>query len=90
MRERYAARLVEDGVIAAGDEAAMVATPSRRRLRDAHERLRAAIEQARPPPPLATEPATPQATGDAVWTAVEADRLGTLNEELLRVPDGFT
>ena len=29
------------------------------------------------------------ATGDAVWTAVEADRLRALNEELLRVPDGF-
>jgi 2-oxoglutarate dehydrogenase E1 component len=28
-------------------------------------------------------------TGDVVWTAVEADRLRVLNEELLRVPEGF-
>ena len=87
-RERYAGRLVEEGVIAGGDETAMVNAVTQR-LRDAHERLRLMIDQAVPPPPLAREPATPATTGDAVWTAVEADRLRTLNEELLSVPEGF-
>src|SRR6185312_14078212 len=32
----------------------------------------------------------PAATGDEVVTAVAADRLRELNEQLLRVPDGFT
>ena len=56
-------------------------------LRAAHEALRASISE---PPAPAAEPLSSGGTGDAVETAVDADRLRALNDELLRVPDGFT
>ncbi len=86
VREKYAARLVEDAVI--GEEeperlvGEVVAT-----LRAAHEGLRASIAEPPAPPP---EQASSAGTGEAVETAVDADRLRELNEELLRVPEGFT
>jgi 2-oxoglutarate dehydrogenase E1 component len=86
VRERYAARLVEEGVLSAEDAdrivEEVVAT-----LRVAHERLRATI--AEPPAPPA-EPASTIGTGEVVETAVPAERLNTLNEQLLEVPDEFT
>jgi 2-oxoglutarate dehydrogenase E1 component len=86
VRERYAARLVEDGVLSREDAdrivEEVVAT-----LRVAHERLRATI--AEPPAPPA-EPTPTTGTGEVVETAVPAERLRTLNEQLLAVPDGFT
>ena len=86
VRERYAERLVEEGVLthedAEGLVEEMVAT-----LRAAHENLRASIAE---PPTAHTEPLPGVGTGDAVETAVDAERLRGLNEELLRVPDGFT
>ncbi|HET9286660.1 MAG TPA: 2-oxoglutarate dehydrogenase E1 component [Gaiella sp.] len=86
VRERYAARLVEEGVLSAEDAdrivEEVVAT-----LRVAHERLRATI--AEPPAPPA-EPAATIGTGEVVETAVPAERLHALNEQLLEVPDGFT
>ncbi len=60
----------------------MVAT-----LRSAHESLRASIAE---PPAPPSEPLPSAGTGDAVETAVDAERLRGLNEELLRVPEGFT
>ena len=86
VRERYAARLVEEGVVGRRDVddvvEEVVAT-----LRTAHEALRASISE---PPAPAAEPLSSGGTGDAVETAVDADRLRALNDELLRVPDGFT
>jgi 2-oxoglutarate dehydrogenase E1 component len=86
VRAQYASRLVEEGVLTTeeadriGDE--IVAT-----LREAHDRLRASIAEPPAPPP---EPLPTTGTGDAVETAVPADRLRALNEQLLRVPRGFT
>ena len=57
-------------------------------LRQAHEALKETFGQAEPPPPSDTH--IPAATGDEVVTAVAADRLRALTEQLLRVPDGFT
>ena len=57
-------------------------------LRRAHEALKETFGQAEPAPPSDTH--IPAATGDEVVTAVAADRLRALNEQLLRVPDGFT
>jgi 2-oxoglutarate dehydrogenase E1 component len=86
VRERYAEHLVEEGVLTHEDAERlveeMVAT-----LRAAHENLRASI--AGPPAPP-SDGAPGAATGDAVETAVDAERLRALNEELLRVPEGFT
>jgi 2-oxoglutarate dehydrogenase complex dehydrogenase (E1) component-like enzyme len=60
-------------------------------LRAAHEQLRSAIDRAPAPPPAPPAESGPAATtGDAVFTAVDADRLRALNEQLLAVPPGFT
>ena len=87
VRAVYAARLVEDGVITAKAAEALVADVTST-LRAAHEQLRTAIGHA--PPPAAAETTPVATTGDAVVTAVDADRLRTLNEQLLAVPTGFT
>jgi len=87
VREEFAARLVDDGDITqeqADDLAADVLTE----LRQAHEALKETFGTAEPPPRSDTH--VPAATGDEVVTAVAADRLRALNEQLLRVPEGFT
>jgi 2-oxoglutarate dehydrogenase E1 component len=87
VRERYAERLVADGVVSAEESEALVAEVTAA-LRAAHDRLRAAIgEPHGPPPETAPGPGT---TADAAVTAVDAERLLVLNEQLLDVPDGFT
>ncbi len=93
VRERYAAQLVEAGIVTRAEVDAL-AEEAFGELRAAHERLKAAIA-ATPgePSPAPDEPAPPrpgQETGDAVVTAVAAERLRTLNEQLLAVPEGFT
>jgi len=86
VRERYAARLVEGGIVAA-EEADGIVGEVTATLRAAHDRLRASIAEPPSPPP---EPAVVHGTGEAVVTAVPADRLQALNEQLLAVPPGFT
>jgi len=88
VRAVYAERLVEDGAITA-EEAEAFVTEVTATLRTAHEQLRTAIGRA-VAPPLAAEPAVSVTTGDAVVTAVAAERLQALNEQLLAVPAGFT
>ena len=89
VRALYAARLVKDGVVTEQEAEQYVADVTAM-LRRAHEQLQAAIAASSHPlsrrryaPPEAT-------TGDAVVTAVAADRLRVLNDQLLDVPDGFT
>ena len=98
VRERYAARLVEAGALSAVD-AAGLADEAYAELRAAHERLKAVLAEtlAETPAEISASSARPVpedmpqvATGDAVVTAVAADRLLTLNEQLLSVPEGFT
>jgi 2-oxoglutarate dehydrogenase E1 component len=84
VRERYAGRLVEQGVVTA-DEAEAVFQQTQADLRAAHERLKASFAR----PPQLREGRIPADTGEAVLTAVPADRLRELNEQLLRVPEGF-
>jgi 2-oxoglutarate dehydrogenase E1 component len=80
----YAARLVEEGVLGRA-EADELFEEAQRELRAAHERLKRSIAEPREP----REGRIPQDTGGAVETAVPADRLEALNEQLLAVPDGF-
>jgi 2-oxoglutarate dehydrogenase E1 component len=87
VRAQYAARLVDEQVVAQ-EEADAILSESNSRLRAAHDRLRASIGVPPAPPPEPPSPAT--STGDAVETAVAAERLRVLNEQLLTVPDGFT
>src|SRR5207302_7160969 len=57
-------------------------------LRRAHEALKETFGQSEAAPPDDTH--VPAATGDEVVTAVAGERLRSLNEQLLRVPEGFT
>jgi 2-oxoglutarate dehydrogenase E1 component len=87
VREQYAARLVEAGVVTqqqADDLVKRVQTE----LRAAHDALKESFGTT--PQPPAPDGRIPVGTADTVVTAVPADRLRELNEELLRVPDWFT
>ena len=87
VREQFAARLVADGDLTQ-EQADELEADVLTELRQAHEALKETFGQAEPPPPDDTH--IPAATGDEVVTAVAADRLRALNEQLLRVPEGFT
>ena len=80
----YAAQLVEEGVISA-EQAAAAFDEVQAELRAAHDRLKASIAV----PRAIKEGKIPADTGEAVVTAVPADRLEQLNEQLLEVPEGF-
>ena len=84
VRERYSAQLVEEGVVSA-EQAAAVFDAVQAELRAAHEQLKASIAVPRP----IKEGRIPADTGEAVVTAVSAERLEQLNERLLEVPAGF-
>jgi 2-oxoglutarate dehydrogenase E1 component len=87
VREQYAKVLVEEGVVSQEDADAMAGRVDTT-LKEAHERLKTTFGQG--VPAVAYEGRIPASTGADVVTAVPADRLRALNEELLRVPDGFT
>ncbi|MDX6397428.1 MAG: multifunctional 2-oxoglutarate metabolism enzyme, partial [Gaiellaceae bacterium] len=84
VRERYAARLIEEGVLTA-EEAEALFKQTQTEIRAAHERLKASFSQ----PAQPREGRIPADTGGAVVTALPADRLRELNEQLLQLPDGF-
>jgi 2-oxoglutarate dehydrogenase E1 component len=85
VRERFAARLVADGTLTQEQADELVAEVAAE-LKAAHEQLKQSfgVEHAVKEAPL------PRTSGAEVHTAVAADRLRALNEELLRVPDWFT
>jgi 2-oxoglutarate dehydrogenase E1 component len=85
VRESYARRLVADGVIGE-DEAAQLLESTIETLRETHDHLRASFAE---PDHHAAEPRRRTDTGEAVMTAVPAERLLELNEQLLRVPERF-
>jgi 2-oxoglutarate dehydrogenase E1 component len=55
-------------------------------LREAHDRLKTSFT----PHETLSEPKTGWETGEAVVTAVPEERIRELNDQLLRVPEGFT
>jgi 2-oxoglutarate dehydrogenase E1 component len=86
VRELYAQRLVAEGVVTAEEVEALDADVVAR-LRAAHEALRATLQQ------RVEQPGGQERTSyedDVVETAVAAGTLRRLNDELLRVPEGFT
>jgi 2-oxoglutarate dehydrogenase E1 component len=87
VREQYARALVEQGVVTQEDVDAMAAGVDAT-LKEAHERLKTTFGQG--VSKVAYEGRIPASTGAEVVTAVPAERLRVLNDELLRVPDGFT
>jgi 2-oxoglutarate dehydrogenase E1 component len=87
VREEFAARLVADGDLTQ-EQADELDEEVLTELRRAHEALKETFGQ--PEPVQHDDTHIPAATGDEVLTAVAADRLRALNEQLLRVPEGFT
>jgi 2-oxoglutarate dehydrogenase E1 component len=86
-REQFAARLVAEGDLTQ-EQADELEQDVVAALRRAHEALKETFGQAESPPRSDTY--IPAATGDEVVTAVAAARLRALNDQLLRVPEGFT
>ena len=86
VRELYQAQLVEEGVITR-EQAEQLVAEVEQVLRSAHDRLKASFAEA---PKREHDGAIPPATTAGVVTAVGADLLGALNEQLLRTPDDFT
>ncbi len=90
VREQFAGRLVEEGVIDAEGVAALERRVEEK-LRAAHERLRKTFGHEAPaeaPPPPARRQAV--APPDRIVTAIAADRLRELDRELVSVPEHFT
>ena len=84
VREQFAQRLVDEGVVTEEESDELFAQVTAE-LKQAHEALRATFGVPHP-----AEGKIPFSSGDGVVTAVAADRLRELNDELLRLPDGFT
>jgi 2-oxoglutarate dehydrogenase E1 component len=87
VREEYAARLVADGDLTQ-EQADQLEEDVLTELRQAHDALKETFGQSELAP--RDDSHIPAATGDEVVTAVAAERLRDLNEQLLRVPEGFT
>jgi 2-oxoglutarate dehydrogenase E1 component len=83
VREQFATRLIEEGAVTPEEADAFVERVVVE-LREAHEHLKWSLATPQP-----SEDRIPSSTGGEVVTAVPADRLRELNEELLRVPDHF-
>ena len=92
VRELFAKKLIDDGIVTEQESTEMTDAVWAI-LAEAHQDLKARIEASD------DEDAASQATGEyqldrtaspEVNTAVDADRLRMLNENLLAVPDGFT
>jgi len=85
VRELYAKRLVEEGIVST-EQADGLEQDVLTELKAAHEALKETFGTPQPPPHDGRIPAS---TLDEVVTAVAADKLVELNEQLLRVPDWF-
>jgi 2-oxoglutarate dehydrogenase E1 component len=84
VRELFAQRLIDEGSVTPEEADAYLGAVTTE-LKQAHEALKATFGTPHPP-----EGKIPYSSDDGVVTAVAADRLRTLNEELLRVPEHFT
>jgi 2-oxoglutarate dehydrogenase E1 component len=83
VREQFARRLVEEGVVTQEEADQLVAAVTSE-LKQSHEALKATFGT---PPP--SDGKIPYSSGDGVVTAVAADRLRELNSELLTFPEQF-
>ncbi|MGH3094298.1 MAG: thiamine pyrophosphate-dependent enzyme, partial [Gaiellaceae bacterium] len=85
VREQYARQLAERGVVS-GDEADALVKAVQAQMREAHEALKATFASGGA---AARERRIGRGADAQIETAVEAERLQALNEELLAVPEGF-
>jgi 2-oxoglutarate dehydrogenase E1 component len=84
-RTLYARRLAEAGVVGEDDAEAM-ASAAHKRLADAHDELKASIEQ---PEPETGEFEVDRTPSREPRTALGRDTLRSLNNQLHKVPEGF-
>ncbi len=89
VRELFAHHLIEQGVVSEKESTEMTDSVWAM-LSEAHESLKARIEQAKEIEHGTGEYQLDRSASPEVSTAVPVDRLRVLNEELLSVPDGFT
>jgi 2-oxoglutarate dehydrogenase E1 component len=89
VRELFARQLIEQGVVSEQESTEMTDNVWAL-LTEEHQALKAKIEQAREVEHGTGEYQLDRTASPEVKTAVSADRLQVLNEELLAVPEGFT
>jgi 2-oxoglutarate decarboxylase len=89
VRELYARQLIDQGVVSEQESTEMTDAVWAL-LTDEHQRLKEKIENAREIEHATGEYQLDRTASPEVKTAVSADRLQVLNEELLAIPDGFT
>jgi 2-oxoglutarate dehydrogenase E1 component len=89
VREQFAARLVQEGVVTQ-DEADGLAKQAEQSMREAHDRLKALFQQVETPAAPVNDGSIPVEARAGVVTAVPADTLRALNEELISTPEDFT
>jgi 2-oxoglutarate dehydrogenase E1 component len=85
VRAVYAQRLAEAGEVSA-EEADGLAKEMQERMRSAHDALKSSLTR----PESSSGEGTPVAAEASVETGVPAERLRELQQELVRVPEGFT
>jgi 2-oxoglutarate dehydrogenase E1 component len=86
VRELYEEQLIEEGVLTR-EEAEAFVSEVESMLRAAHDRLKASFGETAK---VEHDGAIPRSTTAEPETAVAADKLGELTEELLRTPEEFT
>ena len=86
---RFARELIADGVVTQ-DEVERMSDDSWARLTAEHQQLKARLDGDAPAEQGTGEYVLDRSPSPHVRTAVDADRLRRLNEELLRTPEGFT
>ena len=89
MRELFAKQLIEQGVVTEQESTEMTDSVWSV-LTDEHQKLKERIAAAKEVEHATGEYQLDRTASPEVKTAVSADRLQVLNEELLAVPDGFT
>jgi multifunctional 2-oxoglutarate metabolism enzyme len=89
VRELFARELIAAGVVTE-DESTEMTDQVWQELTGEHQRLKRRIEDAREIEHATGEYQLDRTPSPEVKTAVSAERLNVLNEELLAVPDGFT
>jgi multifunctional 2-oxoglutarate metabolism enzyme len=89
VRELFAKRLMEEGTVSK-EESDALEQEVWGRLTDLHQQLKRAIEESEEVEHTTGQYELDRSPSPEVKTAVSAERLRSLNDELLQVPDGFS
>ncbi|GAC1337181.1 MAG: multifunctional oxoglutarate decarboxylase/oxoglutarate dehydrogenase thiamine pyrophosphate-binding subunit/dihydrolipoyllysine-residue succinyltransferase subunit [Candidatus Dormibacteria bacterium] len=89
VRELFASQLVAEGLLTA-DEAEQLSEKYIERVREAHQRVKQSLASVNTEIDPVSGGVGGHTVDEPVRTTVNAETLTTLNEQLIRVPDGFT